>query len=347
MNRPLDEAHQNRVYVIGAGFSAGLGYPVLGDLLVQLWDRVGPCSFRDSLRRAIAFHNPGFNPTEFGSFPNVEELLSQLLVNEQLFDSSREYEGNFTRQELAELQRTLLLKISDWFHNISETVNPDTPSAPWLAAFREHVRRENAAIISFNWDLVLDKLLFGKELNKMSYGFPLAPFVRPVLIKPHGSLNWFADDPGRHLKSKLKFLLSQDDGDNVYAFTKYRAPKGQRKYTPLIVPPVYLKNFDKPVFRILWRSCTTLLSTAHTVVFLGYSMSMADFHAQFIMRCGFHNQLDGELRQTGRQTATRAATVIIVNPDRGAAERTRAIAGPEHKCRWVSRPIADLIWDNL
>ena len=66
---------------------------------MQFWERLGESSFRDSLARAIRFHNPGFNPAEFGSFPNVEELLSRLLVNEQLFDSSREYEGNFTKQE--------------------------------------------------------------------------------------------------------------------------------------------------------------------------------------------------------------------------------------------------------
>ena len=192
------DRQRNRVYVIGAGFSAGLGYPVLGDLLVQFWDRLGESSFRRSLARAISFHNPGFNPAEFGSFPNVEELLSRLMVNEQLFDSSREYEGNFTKQELHELQHLLLLRISDWFHEISHTMHLGERSVPWLGAFRDHVRRENVAIISFNWDLVLDMLLFGDALNEASYGFPLAPFEKPVLIKPHGSLNWFEGEPLMH-----------------------------------------------------------------------------------------------------------------------------------------------------
>ena len=77
-------------------------------------------------------------------------------------------------------------------------------------------------------------------------------------------------------------------------------------------------------------------------------MSAADFHAQFILRSGFHNQIDGELNGAGgRRRATEPVEVVIVNPDRGAAERTRAIAGPEHKCRWISRPIADLAWGDL
>ena len=341
----MDDLRQNRVYVIGAGFSAGLGYPVLGNLLVQFWDRLGSSPFRDGLARVITFHNPGFNSAEFASFPNVEELLSRLMVNEQLFESSREYEGDFSKRELHELQRLLLLKITDWFHEISEGIDLVQPTNSWLAGFRDHVQQENVAIISFNWDLILDRLLFGETLDEMSYGFPLAPLDRPVLIKPHGSLNWFEDYPGRHLKSRLKFLLTQDGEQAVYGFRKFRAPIGKRDYTPLIVPPVYLKNFDKPVFRSLWRSCVRLLSNANRIVFLGYSMSAADLHAQFILRCGFHRQIEGRLNTAGRRKA--APEVIIVNPDRGAAERTRAIAGPEYQCRWVSRPVSELLWKNL
>lgn len=341
------KVRQKRVYVVGAGFSAGLGYPVTSDLLVRLWDRIEDDGFKNSLKRVIAFHYPGFNCKEFGSFPNVEELLSQMMVNEQLFDSSHQYRGTFTREALGDLQRTLLLSISDWFHEISEGLDYDEPGVKWLVEFRNHIERENVAIISFNWDLVLDKLLFGEKLNKASYGFPLEPFKRPVLIKPHGSLNWFEADPGEHLKPTAKFLLSREDGERVFAFKKFRAPRGEREYAPLIVPPVYLKKFEKHVFQALWRSCTKLFSTADEVVFLGYSMPVADFHSRYIMRCGFHSQVDGELVKGGRRPPTRAAEVTIVNPERGAAERTRAIAGAEHRCRWFSKPVADVRWESL
>ena len=182
-----------------------------------------------------------------------------------------------------------------------------------------------------------------------SYGFPLHAFERPVLIKPHGSLNWFEDHLGQHIKADRKFLLTGENEKRVYAFRKFRAPQSsKREYTPLIVPPVHSKNFDKPVFRHLWRQCTKLLSTADRVVFLGYSMSTIDFHAQFIMRCGFQNQVDGELVKGGRRgAASGPAEVVVVNPDRTAALRTRGVAGPQHRCRWISRPIASLTWADL
>ena len=102
------------------GFRLGLGYPLTSGLLLRFWNRIeDDRSFREALREVIEFHYPRFDPRKFSSFPNVEELLSQMAVNEQLFDSSRDYTGKFTKIHLRNLQRKLLLEISDWFHAIS------------------------------------------------------------------------------------------------------------------------------------------------------------------------------------------------------------------------------------
>lgn len=172
------------VYVVGAGLSAGLGYPLTTDLLYRLWtDLEKP--MREKLEAVIKFHHPGFNPNIFTSFPNVETLLSEMLVNQQLFKASRQYEGSFTFDELCDLQRDLLLRITDWFHDLAKDVRPGKPRHSWLAAFRDKVKSENAAIISFNWDLILDELLFGETLRAESYGFSGVLIDGPVLLKPH------------------------------------------------------------------------------------------------------------------------------------------------------------------
>jgi hypothetical protein len=337
------------VYVIGAGFSAGLGYPLTSDLLLRLWSRLEE-SFRHQLQRVIEFHHPGFDPTRFVSFPNVEELLSEMLVNEELFDASRQYEGNFTQTELRDLQRDLLLRIADWFHELSADVSPSTPKANWLKRFRNRIERENAAIISFNWDLILDELLFGTELSALSYGFSAPTSSGAVLLKPHGSLNWFEEKEGQHIKGEKRIKVFDAKGsDSVYAFREFRAPRSAvgRTYAPLIVPPVYLKNFNKPVFEAVWKKCTSVLGTATEVVFLGYSMPSADLHAQFILRCGFNNQVEGELEEHGRAPATGAAPVTIVNPDRSAAQRIAAVVGRQSACEWVSMPAADWLGGKI
>ncbi len=82
------------------------------------------------------------------------------------------------------------------------------------------------------------------------------------------------------------------------------------RYTPLIVPPTYPKDFSRPVFRRLWNRCTDVLSTPKRLVFLGYSLPAADLLAQYIFRCGFHNQIEGRLKKDGtRYPAARPADI--------------------------------------
>ena len=342
-------AQRNCIYVIGAGFSAGLGFPVTGDLLVRLWSKI-ESDLKSQLERVIRFHHPGFDSNKFTSFPNVEQLLSEMQINEQLFDASRQYEGKFTKQDLKDLQRDFLLEVARWFHEIAGKIRLSAPKYEWLKRFRDQIVAEDAAIISFNWDLVLDQLLFGDAINGASYGLA-GDSGGPMLLKPHGSLNWFEGELGEYLEDNKRTCIFDDpEGSNrVYAFKKFRSPisKKGREYTPLIVPPVYLKNFETPVFELLWQNCVQALSKARRVIFLGYSMPLADVHAQFIMRCGFHNQDEGELTMAEkREPPVGPAKVVIVNPDGGAAKRIAAIIGPKHKCTWISTPISAWVEDK-
>ena len=348
----MTEAQRKCVYVIGAGFSKGLGYPLTNEILVQLWDRIKTDPlFKEDLGRIIRFHHPRFDCCEPDSFPNVEELLSELVVNEELYTSSRLHPGNFTKDDLQRLHQTLLLKIFGWFHEISAKTNLGNPSVHWLKTFCDRVRCKKAVIISFNWDLVLDELLFGNQVDDKSYGLSEAQTEGPVLLKPHGSLNWFEGDLGQSLKENKKVLLcGEDQNAPVYAFQRFRTPvsENNRTYTPLIVPPIYLKSFDKPVFEKLWRKCTSHLSTAKRVFFLGYSLPVADYHARFILRCGFHNQYEGELDKCNRRKKpTGPAEVVIVNPNHEAVRRIKESFPPGNKCRWFATTIddADLRWD--
>lgn len=335
----------NCVYVVGAGFSAGLGYPLTSDLLVRLWDKLDADLAR-RLQKLISFHHPEFDPARFTTFPNVEQLLTEMQVNEQLFDASRSHVGTFTKNQLQALQTDLLLRISSWFHELSQRAGFEQTPGDWLKRFKEQVIAEKAAIVSFNWDLILDKLLFGDDLGPASYGFTDPWPELPCLLKPHGSLNWFGRHPGSRLKSDRRVAIFDPRGaETVYAFRKFRAPRSSaRVYTPLIVPPGYLKNFEKPIFEKLWRTCVELLSEAKRVVFLGYSMPSADYHVQFIMRCGFHNQVEGIPLMNGkRKSPTGPAEVLIVNPDAAAAQRISAVVGPKHTCGWVSIPVSEWI----
>jgi hypothetical protein len=338
---------RDTVYVIGAGFSAGLGYPLTKSLLIDVWSRRSEDS-RNQLLRIIKFHHPGFTTKRKTSFPDIEQLLTEIAVNLDLFYASRPVEGTFTKKRLEESREELLSDIAGWFHEIYEGAR----ETPWLSSIVERIRRENAAIISFNWDLVLDQMLFEKDLGPECYGLSKELSPGPMLLKPHGSLNWYDATQIRKVaaEKRVEIFPHKEDAERIEAFLRPREIKSSagRPYTPLIVAPTYLKDFGRPVFRRLWNRCTDVLSTPKKLVFLGYSLPAADLHAQYIFRCGFHNQTEGRLRKDGtRYPATGPAKVVIVNPDQDSARRIEAVAGPDIPCSWIPKRIEDWLNDDL
>lgn len=331
------ERFRETVYVVGAGFSAGLGYPLTKSLLIDVWSRLDKDS-RAQLRKIIEFHHPAFTVTRKTTFPDIEQLLTEIAVNLELFEASRPAEGTFTKKQLEGVREELLSSIAGWFHEIYEGAS----ETPWLSTIVDRMRRENAAIVSFNWDLVLDQQLFENDLGPASYGLSNDLGSDAVLLKPHGSLNWYEATQIKKVaqRKRIEIFPHKDPKQRIEAFLHPREIKSKvgNRYTPLIVPPTYLKDFNRPVFRRLWNRCTDVLSTAKKLMFLGYSLPAADLHAQYIFRCGFHNQFEGRLKKDGtRYPATGPAKVVIINPDQEAARRIEGVAGPKIPCTWVPK----------
>ena len=120
--------YRERVYVIGAGFSAGLGYPLTKTLLIDVWNRLEPKS-RQQLARIINFHHPAFRANRNITFPDIEQLLTEIAVNLDLFDASRPAEGTFTKKQLEASRQELLTNIALWFHDLYE----EAWDTSWLA----------------------------------------------------------------------------------------------------------------------------------------------------------------------------------------------------------------------
>src|ERR1035437_8136371 len=103
--RKVDEP--SRVYVVGAGFSAGLGFPMTNDLLVRVWAKL-EAPLRDKLINIIQFHHPEFDPNRATTFPELEPLLSSMEANLELFHHTRKATGNFKPKDIREATEGLL-----------------------------------------------------------------------------------------------------------------------------------------------------------------------------------------------------------------------------------------------
>jgi hypothetical protein len=325
-----------RVYIVGAGFSAGLGFPVTADLLSLALARM-PADQQRLLKRILEFHFPDFRPNDVRTYPNIEDVLTRIRINIDLFDATRRWEGRLKIAHLEAAERDLLYVLVQWFHQIRTEIRD--PSPEWLETFVRKVKEEQATIISFNWDLVLDVLLSDKAPGQAFYGMGLRVKKAIYLLKPHGSLNWYGHEYAQHFSPDSASLLwkptrpEHERFDSVWLFRHFRAPITKvpgRQYAPKIVPPTYLKSFEHPFFREIFRLAVERMGEAKEVFFLGFSMPQYDYHAEFLLRCGFHAQRDGLIVRAKRRTrAIGPARVIVVNPDDKAAERVRRVLGVE------------------
>ena len=313
----------------------------MNDLLVRLWPKI-PIKERKKAPEGYRISSPSLQKRkEEPVTPTSRHCCQKMTANEQLFSASRSAPTGFSIEDLRSIKDELLYRLSSWFHLIyRENVAENPPK--WLTTFKELVFRTNGDIISFNWDLVLDELLFDGQVSAETYGLTPHNTVGPTLIKPHGSLNWYDENSSKNIQAKHRIPLHK----KIFAFDQFREPHSQfdRKYSPIIVPPVFNKEFKEDIFEHLWRKSVSSLSTAEKVVFIGYSLPDADVHARFILRCGFYNQMAGLPVDEGRADATGTSKVVIVNPDVGAARRIEAVCiGSESEWepytaeRWISR----------
>lgn len=325
------------VFVVGAGFSTEFGYPMARELLARVWPRLNQDT-KKGLKKVIKFHHPDWDSRP-ATLPEIEELLTELAANEDLLPSLRPG-GPFSVEKLRDLRQQLLFEIANWFHKIhSKAANNAV-----IEEFAHRVKLSGASIISFNWDYELDKALFPK-VTTGCYGLAEKGTDGLVLLKPHGSLNWYLASLGRRIipERRVKLWTGQGGDESVYCFLRWRAPKSKRRrYVPWIVPPTHLKDFRHGMLRHIWKKCVDLLSVASEVYFLGYSLPPADWHSRYIFRCGFYNQEDGLPLNGDRAAPTGRAQVRIVNPDRLAFRRIESIVG--WKCRWIPKKVGQ--WLN-
>lgn len=336
-------ADRHTVFVVGAGFSFDLGYPLTSQLLPRVKTRFSR-TFAEQFEDVVRFHHPGWDRRR-ATLPDIEQLLTELSANEDLLPAIRS-DGPFDAATLGRFREDLLRHIAVWFHEIHGRHSPSDDRL--LERFLKLINEsENPAVISFNWDYELDKALFGSDrksghLTPESYGLNTGKLTIPALLKPHGSLNWYPSPSGRHIQHDLRFRLWSASGaqPSMYCFLRWRELRSKhgRRYIPWIVPPTHWKRFDHPMMKHIWKRCVDVLSTAHRVYFLGYSLPSADWHSRYIFRCGFHNQIEG-LPLTGGTRAKRTgkAKVTVVNPDNSAVQRIETTCGV--KARWIDSTI--------
>ena len=148
-----------------------------------------------------------------------------------------------------------------------------------------------STIVTFNYDLVLEKFLYNKNywLPFDGYGFipkdfpPRSPHYlnqasKIKILKMHGSLNW---ELSSLYRSNLEFLWFDDN--NNYFFPGYLEEEKKRGFnyegrrpSDGWILPSWIKQFTFNEIIQVWNLAFKALNKADEIIFIGYSLPTAD-----------------------------------------------------------------------
>lgn len=270
------------MFIIGAGVSASCGIAVAKDILRESIVRLDQ---RDSAKagtvhKLLKYLYPSFQE-QLLNYPNIEDFLN---LNEMArrFNSEEFMKSNlWSGPKIEAVQRTTLKAVTDYIWDLMQQKHALQIIKDFV---RDHVRRGDT-IITFNWDLTIERAIWD-DIQGLSfwYSYPDTPDEDGVvLLKPHGSIDWFnKNDLPKATRVKGK-VQSLDDSVCVFTRFDFSDLPEMANYTPVIVPPLAAKEFSQAVLKRTWRGVYKAVSQATSLNILGYSLPREDQFARLVL----------------------------------------------------------------
>jgi hypothetical protein len=324
-----------RLYVIGAGASVPYGLPTLKSLTWELVESMD--SERRGLLLTVIREAYGRDVKSPSDSPDFEELLSRLDRRSLSYlegtglggpDSPRHRAEEVALDQLRRFIRERCQRIADQLGPYDRLI---------------HSLRPGEVIVSFNWDVLLETAFL-----RAGRSFTYLPSERTrdgeaVLLKPHGSINWFAllDREGLEISTASNL---RPVGDDLSLYLLYLSePLSEPNFagcssmvraclsrTPAIVPPTtskllavggqprdgFVEHGHTRAMKSIWARFKAALEEATEVVAIGYSLPGTDASSIALMK--FFSE---------RTVSNRR--LLLVEPNSAVADRYRSILGIE------------------
>jgi len=316
---------RNRVFILGAGFSAGAGIPLTEELLA-------------SAMKKFAIECPGiysrlenYAKESLGSIDedlDIAKLSFSELCTFLEFIELREYGGgerwceNGSREKLA--LRFYLAK----------TIIEHTPvaiSLPQLYLDFAAQLHERDIVISLNWDGLLEVAL---EAVGKTYTYNFADEKAIKLCKLHGSVNWRLSKPnqwgepvntlGWQSLEFTKGMMTREiyHSPSLLRFGTWLRHSPLGEVDPFLVLPGYGKAFDVRANAVLWYKPERAFETTHDVYIVGLGLA----HDDFFVRSFFLSNLPHISSISG----VGGRRIFIINPDARATSNYEFVLRKGH-----------------
>jgi hypothetical protein len=276
------------VYVLGAGASKHIGYPLASTMGTEMltWmsaqERYNDTA--DSIRDT------------FGDSPNIEDVVTELEGLVTSLEHSSETEDRVRRS----LSSSILVQVREavpiWFTEIH--TNP----APAYQQFAEKIVQFGDVIITFNYDDSLERELnrVGRWNIAQGYGFQIGKATtatQVLVLKLHGSMNWLVSIFNGMTSGTFAIGSNSALGQSPHVATDYLKYLGYDDMLgtfprgggfPSLILPGRTKEFyyqtsfgpeHQEFFDSLWSQAAAALERADKIVLCGYSLLPVDERA--------------------------------------------------------------------
>jgi len=267
----LSSKINNKIFVLGSGFSKCCGLPLGGrELFRECFNNGRRGNYpedSDIVLRMLEFFYPNFKEN-LENFPDIEEFCTLLI------DNTIQFPRNKTRIEnvLEAIKRQVSLLI-----NTKQTTLKDDYRN--IEQFARQLK-EGDIVISLNYDTLVEKALFKihKGENIISYIYNKDKIS---ILKLHGSINWLIkkNKIRKHEKFDSYFYELYDSyisknfdyvgGDltetdnNIYIYSS-------------MISPSYYKRPHNEILGRIWEEAYNILRDSGKIIIIGYSMPPAD-----------------------------------------------------------------------
>lgn len=162
--------------------------------------------------------------------------------------------------------------------------------------FAKNYLDEFTSVLTFNWDLSLDKVIKGSLIYKNSiinissnnlegYLNHKIPFptddlshFRGFFLKMHGSIDWFYCPNDKCRVNNRMYILESSISNTKYCSECYEECK------VLIIPPLLNKNYDSyPAIRKVWTKAFIELQNSSEIIIWGYCVPPTDFYSNWLL----------------------------------------------------------------
>lgn len=204
-----------------------------------------------------------------------------------IFDKSLKKHENwsdFTYTELDNQRHSLLRLFTYYFGKRIGDFQSSKSSS--YTGFVNFCKENQISILTTNWDTVVE-ILFDRQRIPFQTAIEGKAKNSIQLCKLHGSINWFKCNCCGELqiaanKDIAKHLL--DDKPEICSKCHNEARVGQIVLQPEIITPTMLKTLNSKLFRDIWATAAGELKNANRIIFIGYSLPLADFEIRYFLR---------------------------------------------------------------